>query len=132
MRAGETRQKYVRRWAIIAALALAVGLAAGVGAGRALAKDGCQTTKCHWRVQVRQYRPWLEALGACETRGMSKRDAYRADTGNGYYGRYQFSLGTWHIVGGKVMPNEASPEEQDFRAVVLLKRFGPGHWPNCP
>ncbi len=68
----------------------------------------------------------LYALRVCES-----GNDYAKDTGNGFYGAYQFSLGTWQTVGGVGYPHEAAPEEQDARAWELLTRYGPQHWPAC-
>jgi hypothetical protein len=53
---------------------------------------------------------------------------YRASTGNGYYGAYQFSDATWHSVGGSGHASNASPAEQDMRARMLQARSGWGQW----
>lgn len=50
------------------------------------------------------------------------------NTGNGYYGMYQFSLPTWRSVGGTGLPSEASAEEQTMRARMLQQRAGWGQW----
>ena len=42
---------------------------------------------------------------------------------------YQFSFGTWQIVGGAGDPAAASRHEQTWRAWLLLSRHGAGHWP---
>ena len=55
---------------------------------------------------------------------------YATNTHNGYYGAYQFNLGTWQGVGGSGLPSEASPAEQDMRAQMLLDRRGCSPWPN--
>lgn len=55
---------------------------------------------------------------------------YSANTGNGYYGAYQFSPATWRSVGGSGLPSDASPAEQDRRALMLAQRSGWGQWPN--
>ncbi len=55
---------------------------------------------------------------------------YATNTGNGYYGAYQFSLGTWQGVGGTGLPSNASPAEQDMRAQMLFDRRGCSPWPN--
>lgn len=68
----------------------------------------------------------LYIIRNCESGG-----DYTTDTGNGYYGAYQFSLETWQFVGGVGLPNLAPPEEQDARALYLLTHYGPGHWPVC-
>ena len=55
---------------------------------------------------------------------------YATNTGNGYYGAYQFSLGTWQSVGGSGLPSNASPAEQDMRAQMLYNLRGCSPWPN--
>jgi LysM repeat protein len=55
---------------------------------------------------------------------------YATNTGNGYYGAYQFSLGTWRGVGGSGLPSDASPAEQDMRAQMLYDQRGCSPWPN--
>lgn len=55
---------------------------------------------------------------------------YAINTGNGYYGAYQFDLQTWRGVGGTGLPSEASPAEQDMRAQMLYDRRGCSPWPN--
>jgi LysM repeat protein len=55
---------------------------------------------------------------------------YATNTGNGYYGAYQFSAGTWRGVGGAGLPSQASPAEQDMRARMLYERRGCSPWPN--
>jgi hypothetical protein len=53
---------------------------------------------------------------------------YSENTGNGYYGAYQFSLATWRSVGGSGLPSSAPPAEQDMRAQMLQARSGWGQW----
>jgi LysM repeat protein len=55
---------------------------------------------------------------------------YADNTGNGYYGAYQFNLGTWRGVGGSGLPSDASPAEQDMRAQMLYNERGCSPWPN--
>lgn len=66
------------------------------------------------------------ALAQCESGGNPA-----ANTGNGYYGLYQFSATTWRAVGGSGLPSEASAEEQTMRAQTLQQRSGWGQWPAC-
>jgi hypothetical protein len=80
----------------------------------------------HWRTVTRPYRPWLARTRACESGGN-----YATNTGNGFYGAYQFTLESWHAVGGRGLPNDAEPLEQDYRAVRLLHVQGTGAWPVC-
>src|SRR4051794_30148489 len=63
--------------------------------------------------------PVLEAIAACESGGNP-----HADTGNGFYGKYQFTLSTWASVGGSGSPAAASEAEQNRRAAVLYAREG--------
>jgi LysM repeat protein len=55
---------------------------------------------------------------------------YATNTGNGYYGAYQFDLRTWRGVGGSGLPSEASPAEQDLRAQMLYSQRGCSPWPH--
>jgi hypothetical protein len=70
--------------------------------------------------------PALEAIAACESGGDP-----RTDTGNGFYGKYQFTLATWQAVGGSGNPARASEAEQNRRAAQLLARAGASQWPVC-
>mgnify|MGYP000882507966 CR=1 FL=1 len=63
------------------------------------------------------------AIAQCESGGNPS-----INTGNGYYGMYQFSLPTWRSVGGTGLPSEASAEEQTMRARMLQQRSGWGQW----
>jgi peptidoglycan hydrolase-like protein with peptidoglycan-binding domain len=54
---------------------------------------------------------------------------YATNTGNGYYGAYQFSLPTWQSLGGVGLPSAASPAVQDAMAQKLQARSGWGQWP---
>ena len=56
---------------------------------------------------------------------------YRANTGNGFYGAYQFAAGTWHGLGYAGLPHQASPQTQDEAAQRLQARSGWGQWPAC-
>ena len=53
---------------------------------------------------------------------------YAINTGNGYYGAYQFDLGTWRSVGGTGYPNQASPAVQDALALTLYRQRGWSPW----
>lgn len=64
---------------------------------------------------------------AC-TRQIESGGNYATNTGNGYYGAYQFTLGTWQSVGGTGNPAAASPAEQDARASALYARSGNAPW----
>ena len=66
------------------------------------------------------------ALRRCESGGN-----YGANTGNGFYGAYQFDLQTWQSVGGVGLPSDAPPWEQDARAKALYAARGAQPWPIC-
>jgi uncharacterized protein YabE (DUF348 family) len=66
------------------------------------------------------------ALAQCESGGNPA-----TNTGNGYYGLYQFSLSTWRAMGGSGLPSDASAAEQTQRAQALQARSGWGQWPAC-
>ena len=68
---------------------------------------------------------WAE-LRHCESGGN-----YAEDTGNGYYGAYQFSPITWTALGFPGLPSNASPAMQDQAAQELQARSGWGQWPAC-
>ncbi len=70
--------------------------------------------------------PTLEAIAACESGGNPA-----ADTGNGFYGKYQFTPSTWEAVGGTGNPAAASEAEQDARAAQLYAQQGSSPWPVC-
>jgi hypothetical protein len=52
----------------------------------------------------------------------------RAVNPGGYYGMFQFSMATWHSVGGSGNPANASAQEQLMRAQMLQSRSGWGQW----
>jgi hypothetical protein len=67
-----------------------------------------------------------QRLRNCEAGGR-----YEANSGNGYYGAYQFSAGTWRALGYGGLPHQAPPEVQDQAARKLQARSGWGQWPAC-
>lgn len=69
--------------------------------------------------------PWYR-LRMCESGGN-----YGINTGNGYYGAYQFDAGTWHAYGGKGLPHQNSKAEQDRIARKLYSARGWSPWPAC-
>lgn len=68
-----------------------------------------------------------EGLAACESGGQ----ANAVDSSGTYGGLYQFDTQTWHGLGGKGRPQEASAEEQTMRAKKLYVRQGASPWPHC-
>ncbi len=68
---------------------------------------------------------WLQ-LRECES-----GDNYQANTGNGFYGAYQFSASTWTGLGLPGRPDQEPPAMQDQAAQELQARSGWGNWPAC-
>ena len=56
---------------------------------------------------------------------------YALNTGNGYYGAYQFSASTWSRLGGSGLASSASPAAQDAAAYKLYQSSGWSSWPVC-
>ncbi|WP_177198593.1 resuscitation-promoting factor [Streptomyces colonosanans] len=68
-----------------------------------------------------------DRLAACES-GSRPGAVDRSGT---YGGLYQFDLSTWHSLGGMGRPQDASGEEQTYRAKKLYVRHGTSPWPHC-
>lgn len=69
----------------------------------------------------------FDALAQCESGGDPT-----TNTGNGYYGAFQFSKSTWDSMGtGIAYPHHASYEVQKDAAIRLQARSGWGQWPAC-
>ncbi|HEX4722905.1 MAG TPA: transglycosylase family protein [Pseudonocardiaceae bacterium] len=67
-----------------------------------------------------------DAIAKCEAGGN-----WATNTGNGFYGGLQFTLGTWRANGGVGMPQNASREEQIAVAERVLATQGIHAWPVC-
>jgi len=65
-------------------------------------------------------------LRQCEAGGN-----YATNTGNGYYGAYQYNLGTWANYGGYARPDLAPPAVQDAKARETQAARGWSPWPAC-
>jgi hypothetical protein len=65
-------------------------------------------------------------LRNCESGGR-----YDRNSGNGFYGAYQFHPRTWRSLGYPGLPHQAPPEMQDEAARRLQARSGWGQWPAC-
>ena len=66
------------------------------------------------------------ALATCES-----GDNPKEDTGNGFYGMYQFTISTWDSLGGSGIPSDASAATQTALAEKLYTEAGAGQWPVC-
>jgi hypothetical protein len=97
------------------------------------------------RLEVRRARVWVRVIRRelAETRAQLQprplfdrgwlaqatcihqhEGAWNANTGNGYYGGFQFLLSTWASVGGTTRPDLAAPQEQLLRAHMVWARDG--------
>lgn len=98
--------------------ALAVGVAAATLGALGLAAPAHAASDHTWN-----------RLAQCESGGN-----WKINTGNGYYGGVQFSLGSWRAVGGDRYahrPDLASRAQQVAAAERLLDIQGWGAWPAC-
>jgi hypothetical protein len=68
---------------------------------------------------------WAQ-LRFCEAGG-----DYTKNTGNGYYGAYQYNLSTWGNYGGYARPDLAPPAVQDAKAQATQAARGWAPWPAC-
>jgi Transglycosylase-like domain len=68
----------------------------------------------------------LYKLRMCES-----GDNYRAASGNGYFGAYQFAPATWHALGFHGRPDHARAVTQNRAARDLHSREGWRAWPSC-
>ena len=66
----------------------------------------------------------LARLRSCE-------GSYTSNTGNGYYGAYQFDIQTWGGYGGYPNASVAPPAVQDEKAWLTYQRRGWQPWPSC-
>jgi hypothetical protein len=72
------------------------------------------------------WQQW-DNVAQCESGGN-----WHINTGNGYYGGLQFSLGTWRAYGGTGLPSQHSRETQIAVATKLRNASGGyGAWPAC-
>lgn len=68
----------------------------------------------------------LARLRSCESGG-----AYDRNSGNGYYGAYQYDISTWANWGGYARADLAPPNVQDEKAWETYQRRGWQPWPSC-
>ncbi|GAA4744251.1 transglycosylase family protein [Amnibacterium soli] len=98
--------------ALVSGLAAGALVLGGVIAGAAPADAAATST-------------W-DKIAACESGGN-----WHINTGNGYYGGLQFSMGTWRAHGGSGNPAGASKSTQIRIAEKVLNSQGWGAWPAC-
>ncbi|MFM2438752.1 MAG: hypothetical protein RLZ55_1577 [Actinomycetota bacterium] len=76
-------------------------------------------------------RTWAAGAGPVRVRMCESRDNYAINTGNGYYGAWQFDYPSWHANGGgefAAYPHKASKDQQDFVAWTYWKKAGWRPW----
>ena len=93
----------VKTSAVVVATGIGAAVTAGGLASPALAASG---------------DPWA-AVRQCESGGN-----YSTNTGNGFYGAYQFTLQTWQGLGLRGLPSNAAPAVQDQAARRLAAQSG--------
>ena len=71
-------------------------------------------------------RAWAYSTSSCES-GMNPA----TNTGNGFYGAFQFLVSTWHAAGGTGYPHQHSWHYQAVIAVRWMHVAGAGQWPVC-
>jgi lysozyme family protein len=69
----------------------------------------------------------LRRIARCESGGNPRA----VSPGGRYRGKYQFSVATWHHIGGRGDPAAASETVQDRLALRLYRRAGSAPWPSC-
>jgi hypothetical protein len=128
---------------------LTVGLLVGlIVAGSASLTTSSSARRTAWRISRSQYarvarfrfrsNPRVVRAATLATgdvwqrlRSCESGNTYTRNSGNGYYGAYQFSASTWHSLGYPGLPHQADPATQDQAAQRLLARSGWGQWPGC-
>jgi uncharacterized protein YabE (DUF348 family) len=66
----------------------------------------------------------LARLRSCE-------GSYTSNTGNGYYGAYQYDISTWANYQGFANASLAPPDVQDEKAWLTYQKRGWQPWPSC-
>jgi resuscitation-promoting factor RpfE len=95
-----------------------------------------------YKRQAKQLRRYLIAVYAAHSHqslvdrwsGVAECESggnWAINTGNGYYGGLQFTLGTWEAYGGQGMPHEQPAWYQAQIADNLRIQSGLGAWPVC-
>lgn len=81
--------------------------------------------------EIRAAKRWAKGSKPRSVRACESGGRYSINTGNGYYGAYQFAAGTWNGIGGGMYASHAhkAPKfAQDHMAYRLYKKSGWGPW----
>ncbi len=76
-------------------------------------------------------RTWAAGAGPLRVRMCESGNTYTINTGNGYYGAWQFDRPSWLANGGAEFadyPHKATKDQQDFVAWTYWKKAGWGPW----
>jgi 16S rRNA G1207 methylase RsmC len=92
-----------------------------------------EAIKAAMRAQARFYtsEQWASGWKAQSVIRCESGGNYSINTGNGYYGAWQFDYGTWHSNGGGQFaqyPHWASPQQQNYIAYLTWQRRGWQPW----
>src|SRR4051812_7322941 len=125
-----------RTFLLVAALVLAIAL---LGSDFAAQPAGASTLprRIHrpyrFRASRSSVRPLVLASGDvwAKLRGCESGGRYTSNTGNGFFGAYQFHPRTWRTRGSPGLPHQAPPEGRDGAARKPQPRSGWGQWPVC-
>ncbi|MBW3538277.1 transglycosylase family protein [Candidatus Parcubacteria bacterium] len=87
------------------------------------------------RIRLAAYRPVVRVVATGDVwyqlRLCESGNDYTRNSGNGYYGAYQYNLSTWANYGGYARPDLAPPEVQDAKARATQAARGWTPWPAC-
>lgn len=87
--------------------------------------------KSHELKNIAKAIKWANGSKPRQVRQCESGGNYKINTGNGYYGAYQFAAGTWRGIGGgryASTANKAPKWAQDHMAYRLWKKQGWGPW----
>lgn len=134
-------QTHGRYWLAVFAIGLAFWLAFLGSLFAAGAFAACQTHKCWARVSQKRHqhfwvhrfnaqpsywRSWAWLTGNCESRNRAN-----TNTGNGFYGAFQFTLQTAWAAGFHRRPDLTTWHEQALRSIRYAQAHGTSAWPVC-
>lgn len=85
---------------------------------------------CLWRKRFERlpagWRNWAHRTSWCEARHNA-----HTNTGNGFYGGFQYTLQTAWVAGFTRRPDLTTWWEQGVRSIRYAERNGTGAWPVC-
>jgi len=81
--------------------------------------------------KIKKAKKWAKTPKVRSVRNCESNNRYGINTGNGYYGAYQFNYETWKGVGGQKYskyPHQSHKVIQDFMAWKLYQQRGWQPW----